>query len=373
MTNHEAPSTSTEKTYSRRDALAIGGAVAGALALGASPLRAATRVRRASKVSITIFSFAGSQLAVMPTAFKQWYEEKNPNVSISIYENSNIVGYPLMLAAKQQNPNKPFVNMGFFNAQTAAQGDLDGMWETLDYKSLSNAKDIYPVFQRQNQHGIGIGSDQLGVVVNSQRVHPAPTSWSALWSPQFANQVVVQTYLWQIVYAAAKLNGGSLRNMTPGWNLWAQKAHDQIRLLVPSAQAEVQALTNGTAAITCQFNGTTIGWIRQGAPLQYVPPKEGAIAVTVYLESVKGNTLAQSEVCHDIINKMLSPKWCGGWMNTAIQVPANSKVKIPAEFSKYPAFQKQTVEHLLKLDWQVVAKAAKTWNHLWDQNITAKL
>jgi len=324
-------------------------------------------------VSITIFSFAGSQLAVMPHKFADWYMSNNKNVSINIYENSNIVGYPLMVAAKQQDPNRPFVNMGFFNAQTAAQGDLDGMWEKLDYASLSNAKDILPQFKRANQNGIGIGSDQLGLVINSQKVTNPPASWSALWDPAFAGQVVVQDYLWQIVYAAAKLNGGSLRHMTPGWTLWASKAKDQIRLTVPSAQAELQAMLNGTASLTSQFHGTTVGWVRQGAPLRYIPPKEGAINVPVYLESVKGNSAAQSEVCHDIINKMLSPKWCGGWMNTAVQVPANSRVKPPAEFAQLPAFSKSTVEHLLKLDWQVVAKANATWRTLWDQNIKAKI
>ncbi len=260
-----APESPNERKFNRRDVLAVGGAAVGALALGVDPIRAATRIRRRSPVSITMFSFVGSQLAVMPTEFKAWYEGLNPNVSITIYENTNIVGYPLMVAAKQVNPNKPFVNMGFFNAQTAAQGDLDGMWEKLDYNSLSNAKDILPVFHRANQNGIGIGADQLGVVINKQVINPPPTSWSSLWNPKYAGQFVVQDYLWEIVYAAAKLNGGSLRDMTPGWNLWSSVAHNQIRLTVPSPTAEALALTNGTASITCQFNGTTLGFIRQGS------------------------------------------------------------------------------------------------------------
>jgi putative spermidine/putrescine transport system substrate-binding protein len=361
------------KTLSRRDFLAAGGAAAGALMLGVDPIRAATRVRRANPVEVTMFVFLGGALGVMPKAFKDWYESNHPNVKINIYENSNTVGYPLMVAAKQQNPNKPFVNLGFFNAQTTAQGDLDGMWEKLDYAHLANAKSIYAAFRRNNEQGIGIGADQLGLVYNTQQITKPPTSWADLWSSTYAGKVVFFDYYWQAVFAAAKLNGGDLRHMNKGWDLWSSKAHDQIRTIVTSNPQYLQVLTNGTGSLTSYFNGTALQWVRQGAPLKYVVPKEGAINVPVYLQSVKGNTPDQTEACHDIIGKMLSPKWCGGWANTSVEVPANSKVKLPAEFKTLPAFQTDTIEHLIKLNWQVVAKAIGTWRGQWDQQVKGRL
>jgi putative spermidine/putrescine transport system substrate-binding protein len=371
----EKDSVSTGK-LSRRDVLLAGGAAVGALALGADPVRAATsqlRVRRASPVSVTMFVFLGGALDVMPKAFKDWYESHHKNVSITIYENSNTVGYPLMVAQKQQDSSKPFVNMGFFNAQTSAQGDLDGMWEKLEYSHLANSKDIYPAFKRANQNGIGIGADQYGLLYNTQMISKPPTSWADLWNPAYAGQVTFFDYAWYAVYAAAKLNGGGLRQMTPGWTLWAEKAHQMVRTIVTSNPQYLQVLTNGTAGLTDYFNGTGLQWKRQGAPISYVPPKEGAINVPVYLQSVKGNTPAQSEACFDIIDKMLSPKWCGGWMNTSIEVPANNKVKLPDEFKSLPAFQQSTIDKLIKLDWQVVARANATWRKLWDQNVKGHL
>lgn len=361
------------RKLTRRDVLAAGSAAAGALALGADPIRAATRVRRATPVKVTMFVFLGGALGVMPKAFKEWYEAKNPNVKITIYENSNTVGYPLMVAAKRQDPTKPFVNLGFFNAQTTAQGDLDDMWEKLDYSKLENAKDIYPAFRRANQKGIGIGADQLGLIYNTQQIAKAPTSWSDLWNAEYAGKVVFFDYYWQAVYAAARLNGGNLRKMTPGWNLWSRKANQMIRTIVTSNPQYLQVLTNGTAGLTSYFNGTALQWIRQGAPLKYVVPKEGAINVPVYLQSVKGNTPVQSEVSADIIGKMLSPKWSGGWANTSVEVPVNRKVKLPAEFKTLPAFQPATISKLWRLEWQVVAKANATWRSQWDQQVKAKL
>jgi putative spermidine/putrescine transport system substrate-binding protein len=372
MSNPEAVGA---KKLTRREILAAGGAAAGALALGVDPVRAATklRARRSAKVDVTMFVFLGGALGVMPKAFKDWYEGKNANVAITIYENSNTVGYPLMVAAKRTDPTKPFVNMGFFNAQTTAQGDLDDMWEKLDYAHLKNAKDIYPVLRRSSQKGIGIGADQLGLVYNKQQISKAPTSWSDLWNPAYAGKVTFFDYYWQAVYAAARLNGGNLHKMTPGWDLWSKKAHDQIRTIVTSNPQYLQVLTNGTAALTSYFNGTALQWVRQGAPLDYVVPKEGGINVPVYLQSVKGNTKQQTEVCHDIIDKMLTPKWCGGWANTSVEIPANSKVALPAEFKSLPAFQKSTIDKLWKLEWQVVAKAIGTWRGQWDQQVKGKL
>jgi putative spermidine/putrescine transport system substrate-binding protein len=372
----EPHDSSSGKKLSRRDALAAGGAAVGALALGADPVRAgatAPRRRRATPVTVKMFVFLGGALEVMPRQFKEWYEKNNPNVSIEIYANSNTVGYPLMVAAKRQNPEQPFVNMGFFNAQTSAQGDLDDMWQVLDYGALKNSKDIYPVFRRANRKGIGIGADQLGLVYNRNGVRRAPRSWRDLWHEDYAGQVTFFDYYWQAVYAAARMNGGDLRRMTPGWNLWRQNARRQIRAIVTSNPQYVQVLTNGTASLTSYFLGTATQWIRQGAPLAYVVPAEGAINVPVYLQSVKGNTSQQSEVCLDIIDKMLTPKWCGGWMNTTIEVPANSKVKLPAEFSRMPGFQQRTIDRLWKPNYQVVAKAIATWRRQWDQEIKARI
>jgi putative spermidine/putrescine transport system substrate-binding protein len=372
----EPNDSSSGKKLSRRDALAAGGAAVGALALGADPVRAAAtapRRRRATPVTVKMFVFLGGALEVMPRKFKEWYERNNPNVSIEIYANSNTVGYPLMVAAKRQNPEQPFVNLGFFNAQTSAQGDLDDMWQVLDYGALKNAKDILPVFKRANRKGIGIGADQLGLVYNRNGVRRVPRSWRDLWHEDYAGQVTFFDYYWQAVYAAARMNGGDLRRMTPGWNLWRQRAKQQIRAIVTSNPQYVQVLTNGTASLTSYFLGTATQWIRQGAPLAYVVPAEGAINVPVYLQSVKGNTSQQSEACLDIIDKMLSPTWCGGWMNTTIEVPANSKVKLPAEFSRMPGFQKRTIDRLWKPNYQVVAKAIATWRRQWDQEIKARI
>lgn len=324
------------------------------------------------KTTVTMFVFLGGDLGVMPKAFAKEYMASHPNVSIEVYENSNQVGYPKMLAAKQNTPDRPFVNLGFFNAQISAQGDNDGMWEPLDYASMSNVAEVPETFRRANQHGIGVGTDQIGVLYNRDEITTAPTSWTAVWDDRYRDKLSLFDYWWYAVLAAARVEGGSLENLEPGWALWREKAAN-VRAIVTSNPEWQQILSNGTSSITSCWHGTGLQFKRNGAPVEYAPPSEGAIAVPVYLQSVKGNTPQQQEVCQDIINEMLAPKWNLEWARTSIQTPANPAVQLPPDMADLPGFRPETVEKLVALDWKVVATNVADWRKRWDTDIKANI
>jgi len=365
------------KQLTRRDFLIMTSAAAALAACGGTGASRAASPSPGGKlpkgpVTVTMFVFLGGDLGKMPKAFAQDYMSRHRNVKIEIYEDSNTVGYPKMLAAKQTTPNQPLVNFGFFNAQTTAQGILDGMWNRLDYDAMSNVKDVLPIFRREDRYGIGVGSDQLGLVYNTRLISPAPTSWTDLWDSKYKGKVTFFDYYWYPVYIAAKMNGGGLQNMQPGWDFW--KAHaKQIRTIVTSNPQYLDVLSNGTAPLTSYFNGTALQWKGGGAPLEYVPPREGAISVPVYLQSVQGNTNDQNEVVTDIINQMLSPKWNQQWAVTSVEVPTNQKVQLPDAMRSLPAFQRATVEKLQTVDWTVVARNNADWRQKWDQDIKANI
>lgn len=324
------------------------------------------------KETITIFAFLGNSLADMPKALAQDYMERHPNVEIKIYEDSNAVGYPKILAAKQADPTKPLVNMGFFNSQISAQGDLDGTWNALDYATLSNAADVGDTFRRPGSNGIGIGTDQIGILYNTKNITTAPSTWADLWDDRFKGKLTLFDYWWQVVFMAARLNGGSLENMEPGWQIWKENA-ENIRTLVTANPEWQQVLSNGTADITSCWNGTGLQFKKDGAPVDYVVPAEGAIAVPVYLQTLQGNTQNQQEICLDILNEMLSPKWCQMWAETAVQAPANAKVTLPSDLAGLPGFRAENVAKLISVDWGLVAKNNTTWRGRWDSDVKANI
>jgi len=97
------------------------GAVVGLATLGGlsrpalSPAFAQTQVAGGRNVQLTEFIWIGGGQGVVPREVKASYEKARPNVSIELYEGTNAVTYPKIIAQRQVDPNKPLINFGFFN------------------------------------------------------------------------------------------------------------------------------------------------------------------------------------------------------------------------------------------------------------------
>ncbi|TLF77192.1 extracellular solute-binding protein [Nonomuraea sp. KC401] len=337
-----------------------------------SPQSAAPSASKGGKLTLTMFAFLGGDLGKMPKEFAKEYMASHKNVEIKVYEQSNSVGYTKMLAQKKAAPDRPLVNFGFFNAQTSVQGADDKMFTKLDYSAMSNAADIDERFRYDDGIGIGIGIDQLGLLHNKQEITQAPGSWADLWNHAHQGKVAFFSFPWYAVYMAAKLNGGGLENMEPGWELWKREAK-QIRLLVESNPQYLNVLSNGTAPLTAYFAGTGQQWINSGAPLTYVVPKEGAIPLPVNLQAVAGQSQSQLEAIHDIINEMLSPKWCARWAETSVEVPANTKAELPGNLAGLPAFSKATSDGFQQIDYGIVGRNNAEWQKRWETDVASRI
>jgi putative spermidine/putrescine transport system substrate-binding protein len=365
-----------ETVVTRRSLLrglgALGAVTLGATACGKVSTGGAGNGTGGKKLNLTMFVFLGGDLGKMPKQFADEWHSSHPNVTIKLYEQSNQVGYPKMVAQQKTDPANPLVNLGFFNAQTTEQGILDKMWAPLEYPAMKNAADIREQFKRADHYGIGIGADQIGLLYNAGKLGTKPTSWASLWDPANRGKVTLFGFPWYVVFAAAKLNGGGLDNLEPGWKTWQDSAKN-IRTLVTSNPQYLNVLASGTAPLTAYFNGTGNQWIAGGAPLEYVPPDEGAVAVPVNLQAVAGQSSSQLEACQEIIDAMLSPKWCGTWAETSIEVPGNAKSALSAKLAALPAFAAANVDRMLTVDYAVVGKNQSAWTDRWQRDVVTRI
>ncbi len=386
MTDHSTPNNpSADKTtagdgtagLSRRQMLLGLGSI-GALAVGAaacgdvSTPGSGPKGGSGGKLELTMFVFLGGDLGKMPKEFAQEWQSSHPNVRLKIYEESNQVGYPKMVSAKKTNAKRPLVHLGFFNAQTTEQGVLDEMWHPLDYAALKNAADIRDIAKRDDQFGIGIGTDQIGLLYNTEKFGGKPSSWQELWDSSNRGKVTMFGFPWYAVFAAAHLNGGGLDDMEPGWRAWEENAKN-IRTLVTSNPQYLNVLSSGSAPLTGYFNGTGKQWIASGAPLRYVPPAEGAVPVPVNLQVASGQSDAQLEACQEIVDAMISPKWCARWAETSVEVPANTKATLPDDLASLPAFKDTTIDQLLPVDYAIVGKNQSAWTDRWNRDIVSRI
>lgn len=377
MSNQPAADVTTTTTPVSRRSLFRG---LGVLGLGAVGLSACSDVSApgssqggsGSKLELTMFVFLGGDLGVMPKELIEDWKGSHPNVTLNIYEESNSVGYPKMVARRSTNPDEPLVHFGFFNAQTTEQGILDKMWTPLDYSALDNAEDVREDFKRDDEFGIGIGADQIGLLYNEDALGASPQTWAALWDAQYREKVSFFNFPWYAVYMAAKANGGGLENMDPGFELWAEQA-ENIRTIVTANPEYQNVLASGTAPLTAYFNGTGHQFIKSGAPLTYTPSEEGAIPVPVNLCMVEGLSDDQKEVASEVIDEMLSPKWNARWAETSIEIPANEKATLPDDLADLPAFSEETIESLQTIDYAVVGKNTAAWTDRWTREVVSKI
>lgn len=329
----------------------------------------------AAGLKLTIFLWSSGQWGTVGKETVAEFQKANKDVSVEFYESSNAVTYPKMRAAKQANPDKPLVNFGYFNVAVTYKGDRDGMWLSLDEKRIPNMNDIIPAYHRPDNMGVSHSLSTLGLVYNTEKVKNPPTSWSDVWANKdFKGRVILFDYLWPYtgVLQAARLNGGSEKNPDPGFEIWSQNT-DQIFALVTSTAQAQSLMAKGDAWLTVWTKSNQKMWKEAGVPVEFVVPKEGVVAFPLFFQVVKGTTPAQKEVAETIINMLLDPVSLARFCNLTGVAPTSVKVNLPAQMANDPAYQKETIENAIQLDWATIAVKDNEYREKWDRMVKAKL
>src|SRR5581483_220259 len=219
--SEEAPMAQDRRLVSRRSVLTSGLAAGAGIALaGRRPARAA------AKTKLTMFIWAGAGQGVLPREVVGRYLRAHPDVEIEFWESNNAVTYPKMLAAKQANPNAPLINFGYYNVDISNRGDADDMWVPMDPARIPALARINPSLRRPGNRGIGYGIINVGIMYNKNLVKEPPTSWTALWDPRWRGKVTFFDNNFMPLVLAARLDGGSERDIEPGLRGWAEHARN---------------------------------------------------------------------------------------------------------------------------------------------------
>lgn len=327
--------------------------------------------------ALTFFVFVGANQGVVPREVQAQYMKEHPNVSIQLLEGSNAETYPKMVAAKQANPNKPLVNLGYFNAEASARGDLAGMWMPLDPKAVSNMVDIIAAYRRAGDHGIGWGLTPVVLAYNKEKVATPPSSWNDLWDPRFRGRVLLRqapNFFLNGLITAARLNGGSEKNIDKGFEVVSKAAEaGQIHSFFNSTDQIKTLLSRGDVWISPAFGSMVVTWKAEGAPVDYVIPKEGMIAVPQYLQLVAGSTPAQQYHSQAIINNLIEPATLARYCDLTNTAPANRKVQLTPRLANEPAYTRAAVENAMQIDWQTVSTQSPAWLERWNREVKARM
>lgn len=328
-------------------------------------------------VSITAHCF-GSQ--PLPQVFLQVIDEfmkARPNVKITPWLSSASDTYLKVRAASSADPTRPLTNLMHTNATWNAQGLLDNIWETLDLSRMPNAKDIPANYRNKENRGIAYASAPMALCYNTALVKGRPTSWKDLWgNPAFKGKTTTLDYQWVMngLIMAARLNGGSERNAEPGWKILISHA-DQWATIAASNAQEKDLLVNGTAHLFAHYAGNIYNWQREGGPFGIAIPNEGMPMTEVYLNITKGTTTQQKEICEDIINMLLEPKWLAKWAESVLYVPASEPALrlLPSDLRNLGAYRRDNLKKAYFIDWTAVAENDAEWRKRWDKEVKSRI
>jgi putative spermidine/putrescine transport system substrate-binding protein len=339
------------------------------LAAGAS-LASRRPARAAAKVKLTMFIWAGAGQGVLPREVVSSYLQKNPDVDIEFWESNNAVTYPKMLAAKQANPNAPLINFGYFNVDIANRGDADDMWVTMEPARIPAVAKINPSLRRPGNKGIGYGIINVGLMYNKTLVKEPPTSWTAMWDPKWRGKVTFFDNYFLPLVLAARLNGGSEKEIEPGFRVWAEQAKN-IRALPTSNDQLKNILVTGEAQIAPWFSAIWKFWADEGAPLGFANPKEGAVAFPIYLQIVKGSTPDQIRVAEEVISELLTPENNSRYAKLTHNIPVFPEPGMAQRVDE--ALNPKVLESAIWLDWGTMGQRASEWRQRWEKEVKSRM
>jgi putative spermidine/putrescine transport system substrate-binding protein len=357
----------------RRDLLRLGG-----LAAGGSLLLAACGSNggggAGGQVALTMFIWSGDQ-ATEPRAAVASFQKANPDVSVTFIEGTNATTFPQLVASVQADPNKPLLNLGFFNAQSFAQGA--SIWSQVTKAEVPNVAGILPQYQVSSGLGAYMVMDAMGIVYNKKLVKSEPTSWMDLFDSAYKGKVTTwdaPEFSVNALPVISIINGGSSSNLDPGIKVFSQAAKNgQFADLISSLSELQQQLTTGQVALAPGFQGVVEPWLESNPDLGFAVPKEGVMALPEGFQIVKGSTTAQVTAARKIMNQMLSPSVVSAYCAATATIPLVSGVELPAKFRDRPSFQLATVQKAIQLDWSALASVTQKYTTIWDDQVKGNL
>jgi putative spermidine/putrescine transport system substrate-binding protein len=358
-------------SFSRRDFLRLAG-ISGLAATSGGLLTACAP----KQIELTHFIWVGGGQGVVPREVVPAYMEEHPNVTIELFEGTNSVTYPKMVAAKEADPNNPLINLGFFNIDATVKGTKDDMWVSLDPEKIPNMNTIDQSWWRPDNKGITWGLAEIGLIYNTDLVDEPPTSWLDLLDPKWRGQVVMMDYPFdEFLATVAHSVGDDVSNDDEAWNLITQAAADGQFLSFGTSNEDVKSpIVRGEALIAPWFPGMTETWVaEEGVPLAWVEPKEGFLAFPLFFQIVNGSTPEQIDVASDIINMYLEPDTLERYACLTKTPHTSSVAGVCEELQGNPLFDPAVIANSIKIDWDTVAERDVEWRDRWDREVKAAM
>jgi len=287
-----------------------------------------------------------------------------------IYVAGNSTDTLAKLQAEKNNPQFDVVIVDDAPMQQAVQFGFCG-----DIAPAPVFEDLYPLARIAGTKAYALGVLGTGIFYNKEyfakKNWPAPTSWEDLTDKKYKNLLVIPPisngYGLNTLVKFAELRGGSVKNIDPGFEALIKEVGPNVLAWEPSPGKMTELFQNGEAVIGVWGSGRVKALQDTGFPVEFVYPKEGAIALFTAVCPVakaKPKELAQKFIQYlytPEVQELLAKHQ--GWG------PMNSKVKLTPEVAAYVPYGPEQIAKLQALDNTTVNENRAAWTNRWNRTV----
>jgi len=226
--------------------------------------------------------------------------------------------------------------------------------------------------ESQDPMGPSIFYQIVGLTYNPDTIQTPPDSWMDLWKPEYKGRVGITNMNSSLgtgfMVELAKLHGGSDSNIEPAFELLT-KLKPNLAAVAANPGQLASLFQQGQIDISPgNFNAIQILKAR-GVPVEWVAPKEGAIAFKTSIHIVKNSP--NRDLAFALIEASMSPQVQSQLMEAPyLVVPTNMQVKMSGEIAESLAKDQAEMKSRFRFqDWKVINPNRAAWIERFNKDI----
>jgi putative spermidine/putrescine transport system substrate-binding protein len=342
----------------------IAGLAAGVLAVGMVSAPLAAQELNVSGI------YGGVWADSIRSSFLKPFEDSS-KIKLNIEEGISSV----TLAKLRQQKDAPALDVVFMDRIVSDTAIAEGLVEPIDPKALGNMPDVAPQAFIKDKAGnivaVTAAYWAIGLAYNSKDIKTKPKSWLDLAKPEYKGKVAVYSpdnaIGLPLLVTLATIRGGGIDKMDPGFAFVGDLVKNGA-IFFGGSPAGGNLMASGEASVASLASNQVWDLQAKGHPIEYVVPKEGAIAGDMRLHIVKG--AKNREAANKLVNFILGVEPQTAIATKLLVAPVNTKVKLSPEVAaKMPWGEKGSVANLRLVDANAILANRDAWTARWNKEI----